>query len=543
MSLHDTIRFADIPHIPPFYCDYLEDWPKVDSFFELPWRPAEMIEAWQRRGFSPAVDRAALTGILGDQNEELQAGQAARDNIRRLLDPSCLAVVTGQQAGLFSGPSYTIYKALTAIKNAEALTQAGMSAVPVFWIASEDHDWAEIDHVEIPDVEGMQRRIQYPADPAWAGAPVGQLPIGPAMETVRAEFLAALPPTEFKGPLGEMLARHYAEGRSFARALGGLMAELFRPWGLIVIDPADPRLKQLTLPLFQRVLSEPETITSRLLEQNAALAAAGYSPQVLVEEGALPLFLIENGKRRLLRKRGDTYHLKGEETAFSLKELSDRLARSPADFSPNVLLRPLYQDALIPVAGYVGGPAEISYFAQVKALYRWYGQPMPAIFPRVSYTILERKMQRIFEKYHLSFSDLFAGMDFCLQKAVENSVGNDSAQAMNQVETQIAGILDGLQPSLQKVDPTLVDALNNSRVKILYQVSHLRTKFVNAHARQNEALTRQLSRAAQVLYPERNLQERSVNFFYFLSRYGEGLLTSLYEEMDLMSGRHHLWLV
>jgi len=540
MPLLENISFANIPRTSPFYCDFLDDWPRVKPFFEIPWRPAELTEAWLKRGFLPSVDRVSLTQVLEDQNTRLQAGPMTMENIRRLGDSSCLAVVTGQQVGLFTGPSYTIYKALTAIKYAETLTQTGLPAVPVFWMASEDHDWAEIDHVELPDAEGNLKEIQYPADSAWAGAPVGTLPIGSVMEESRGEFIGAFPPSEFKDALGEMLGRHYTTGKTFAQAFGGVLAELFRPWGLIVIDPSDFRFKQLAAPLFKRVLSEATLLGQQIRSQGALIESSGYSCQVIVEDDALPLFLIEKGKRRLLMKQGELFRLKGEEISFSLDELLLRLSRSPGDFSPNVLLRPLYQDRLLPVVAYVGGPAEISYFAQVAALYRWSGQPMPAICPRVSYTLIERKIQRVLEKYQLSLPDFFPGLESCLKKVIEGSVGIHSAQALEEAENQMARILDDLQPALQAVDPTLVEALKNSRGKILYQISNLRTRFVNAHARQNEALTRQLARAFQLLYPDKNFQERQINFFYFLSRYGVGLLNSLFHEVDLTSGAHRI---
>jgi bacillithiol biosynthesis cysteine-adding enzyme BshC len=262
---------------------------------------------------------------------------------------------------------------------------------------------------------------------------------------------------------------------------------------------------------------------------------------VQLDEDSVPMFLVENGKRRLLLWDEEGFRLKGGESWFSREQLLLRLAESPADFSPNVLLRPLYQDLLLPTCGYVGGPAEIAYFAQVAALYRWRGLPMPAVIPRASFTVMERKVQRILEKTGLDFLDLFSGFEACLKRVVEESLGAGSTRLLEQLEQQFSEMLDNLEPALHAVDPTLVDALKNSRAKILHQVSSLRNRLVSAHVRQNEVLTRQLSRAFNLLYPAKNYQERHTNSFYFLSRYGRDFIMSLRECVDLESGDHQLF--
>lgn len=449
--------------------------------------------------------------------------------------------MTGQQVGLFTGPGYALYKALTAIRLAEALSQSGIEAVPIFWMASEDHDWEEIDHADLPDSEGNLRRFQYQVEPEWQGAPVGNLSLAPSIQTLLEEFAAVLPDSEFKPDFIEMAGRHYRPGNTFAKAFGGLLAELFHGLGLVVMDPSDFGFKRRAVPLFEQVIVNAPSLRRMLREQGERIQAAGYSPQVQWDEESLPLFLVEKDKRRLLLQDGNGFRLKGSEPSFSREQLLSRLTESPADFSPNVLLRPLYQDLLLPTCAYVGGPAEIAYFAQVAALYQWRGQSMPAVIPRASFTVIERKVQRILEKAGLDFLDLFSGFEECLKRVIEKSLGVESTQLLNQLEQQFGQMLDNLEPALRTVDPTLVEALKNSRGKILHQVSSLRNRLISAHARQNEVLTRQLSRAFNLLYPSKNYQERYINSFYFLSRYGRDFMMSLHESIDLESGDHQLF--
>ncbi len=541
MPLLGRLHFSHLPRIAPFYLDYLYDGSKTAPFFDLPWKLGDLINVAQTKKIPGSMDRAELVALLEEQNRGWMGGPRTMENIRRLLSPRCQAVVTGQQVGLFTGPGYAFYKALTAIRLAEALTQSGIEAVPIFWMASEDHDWEEIDHADLPDPEGNLRRFQYQVDPEWQGAPVGNLSLAPSIQPLLEEFASVLPDSEFKSELVEMAGRHYRPGNTLAKAFGGVLAELFRDMGLVVMDPSELGFKRQAVPLLEQVISNAPSLQRMLREQGQQIQAAGYSPQVQVDEESLPLFLVEKGKRRLLLRNGDGFRLKGEESSFSRKQLLSRLAESPADFSPNVLLRPLYQDLLLPTFAYVGGPAEIAYFAQVAALYRWKGQPMPAVIPRASFTVIERKVQRILEKSGLDFLDLFSGFEVCLKRVIERSLGAESAQVLDQLEQQFAHMLDNLEPALRNVDPTLVDALKNSRSKILHQVSSLRNRLISAHARQNDVLTRQLFRAFNLLYPAENYQERFINSFYFLSRYGRDFMMRLLESIDLENGDHQLF--
>jgi bacillithiol biosynthesis cysteine-adding enzyme BshC len=461
-------------------------------------------------------------------------------NLARLREKNCRVVVTGQQAGLFGGPALTIYKAITAIQLAAELEKSGIPAVPVFWIASEDHDLAEVDHCLLPDSQSQLGVHRYPTQPEEVGRPVGKVFFSEKIREVLAGFTAAWPDSEFKPNLQSLLNRAYSEGASFGLAFGRLMAGLFEDSGLILLDPGDQELKELAAPLFQKILLQAEEVQQALTQRNQELKSLGFAPQVLFGENSFPLFLEKDGKRRALLREKGAFRLKGIEASYSPDQLLQWLRESPALFSTSALSRALYQDFLLPTVAYVGGPAEIAYFAQTSGLYRLFGETLPVLYPRASFTLIEKKTQKIFEKAGLAIEDLFTDAEQCLQKAVEENLDGQSMGVWVEAEEQIATILDNMEPVLRKVDPTLVEALGNSRTKILHQIESLRGRFVAAVARRDEILSRQLGKVRNLAYPDGKLQERQLNFCYFLSRYGPEILQLLGEEARQAKNGHRI---
>jgi bacillithiol biosynthesis cysteine-adding enzyme BshC len=540
MTRDRTVSFHCIPKTSALFLDYLYNFPRVQSFYSSPFS----FEQFKRESVAPAfpeVDhRLRLCEILQDQNRSFGAGARTLENLERLKENDCLAVVTGQQVGLFTGPAYTIYKALTAVKLAAHYACRGIKTVPVFWMATEDHDIAEVDHCDVVDGESVLSQVRYEAGPEDLQKPVGKVIFSDSIERTRSQFLEALPNSEFRQQITTILAASYHPGNSFARAFGQVMSALFANYGLILIDPQDERLKQLVKPIFERVISHGQECQAKVMERSRRLVAAGYQAQVLVEEDASLLFVEDGGKRKALIRENGLFKIKGEDSALFPEELLLWARQSPQRMSPNVLLRPVVQDYLLPTFTCVAGPSEIAYLAQAAPLYDLLGGKMPIIFPRSSFSVIEKKTGKVLERYRLDFCDLFQGSEAVMKIIIEKTLDQTLAQKFDQIDQVFDQKLAELEEPLKKIDQTLAEALKTTRQKVQYQVAHLRTKFVHAQARHNDIVTKQIEKALSILYPQKSLQERRLSIFYFLSRYGMDFLAQLYEEIDLSDQDHRL---
>jgi len=540
MSKDRTVSFACIPKTSALFLDYLYDFAKVQSFYTCPFS----LEQFKRESVAPAfpdVDhRLRLCEILQDQNRAFGAGTRTLENLERLKEDDCLAVVTGQQVGLFTGPAYTIYKALTAVKLAAHYACRGIKTVPIFWMATEDHDIAEVNHCDLVDGESVLSQVRYEAGLEDLQKSVGKVIFSDAIEKARSQFLEALPNSEFRQQIATILTASYHPGNSFARAFGQVMSALFANYGLILVDPQDDRLKQLVKPVFERVLSDGQEVQARVVERSQRLIAAGYQAQVLVDEEASLLFVEDGGKRRALVRENDLLKIKGDNSSLSLEELLRWARQSPEKISPNVLLRPVVQDYLLPTLTYVAGPSEIAYLAQAAPLYEFLGGKMPLIFPRTSFSVVEKKTGKALERYRLDLCDLFQGAEAVMKMIIEKTLDQTLSRKFDEIDQAFDQKLAELEEPLKKIDQTLAEALKTTRQKVQYQVAHLRTKFVHAETRHNDIVTKQIEKALSILYPQKSLQERRLSIFYFLSRYGMDFLAQLYEEIDLSDQDHRL---
>jgi len=285
---------------------------------------------------------------------------------------------------------------------------------------------------------------------------------------------------------------------------------------LTFVDPLNDRLKALAQPTIEIAISRNAEMRAAIIARNQNLAAAGYHAQVKVDENFTGLFEYRGRSRQPVRPN----------------EL-----RNGTSWSPNVLLRPVVQDVLFPTVAYVGGPAEVAYFAQAAAVYETLGQKMPPVFPRISATLIEPRIARILEKYALQLEDVFRGRDYLQRKAV-SAIGDDSA--FQRVSGSIEAELNSLRPLLSAADETLTGALETSRQKVLHQVESLHGKYVHAVSRRNELMERHLEAICNSLSPEKKQQERVLNVSSFIARYGAGVIARLLAILSLDTREHQV---
>jgi bacillithiol synthase len=537
------VPFSSVPGQSKLFLQYLADpeslrryYPSaVPSIADLVVRKADVLANHQ-------VDRDAICDILAEQNSSFGAKAATGASIAMLRESDCVAVLTGQQAGLFSGPLYTIYKVLSAIRVAEKLRDLGVKAVPVFWMATEDHDFEEVSNAFAVDAIGGLTASKVEIAAEDRGKPVGSIRFDKNVVTAISEWFEQLSHSEFSAAIENELSEHYSLGSTFGTAFGCLLTRLFSSRGLIVFDPLDERIKKLATPIYETAIKRSKDIMDTLRRRSDELAADGFQAQVLVEENYFPLFWTDEAGRRVSVKRsGDgKYRITGSRIEFNDEELLDAVRKQPSRFSPGVMLRPVVQDFLFPTICYIGGGAEIAYFAQNSEVYRIVERPVTPIFHRESVTIVEPKHARTLEKYGLKFEDVFRGFDALLPEIIERVIDPETPRIFADVEERINTELNRLDRHLSPIDPTLAESLAKRRRKIIYHIGALRTKFERARIEKDEIANRRLHALFTSLFPNDGLQERTLNFASFANHYGVQFVDWIYESIDVDSKDHRV---
>jgi bacillithiol biosynthesis cysteine-adding enzyme BshC len=539
----ESLAFENVPHQTRLFLDYLRDPVALREFYpsavrfhhELPARAPEVLAAYH-------TDRNQLCDALLDMNAAWGAGEATIKNIEMLRDADCLAAVSGQQAGLFTGPLYTIYKALSAVKLAGCLTQRNTKTVPVFWIATEDHDFPEVAKAEFIGRDCRLAHVDVSSELHLEGQPVGRVRIDESINAVLNQLLELLPISEFTPDLEAILRDAWRPGRSYGEAFARMMTALLGSHGLIFLDPLDPRLKKLAAPLYASAATHAHEIATAIEKRSQRLVEAGYHAQVTPSENSFPLFLHDasGARNAVVRTSAGKYTTKTSDEAYSTDELSQMALARPDLFSPNVTLRAVVQDYLLPSIAYYGGAAEIAYFAQTAEVYRLLERRATPILPRASLTMIESHTGRVLERYGLGLADLFAGAENIWARVVEEHLGADTAKSFGATEESVNGELDKLREQLRTIDPTLADALETGRRKINYQLEGLRTRFHRAQMTRDEAAHRQLQRAFDQLYPNKALQERHINITSLLARHGRYVVEWIYNAINIGSNEHQV---
>ncbi len=526
------IPFSAIPHSSRLFQHFLFDFPEVSRFY--PHQPQVASVAAHARTVAaqyPAARRAKLAGILERQNRAWGASDATLANIARLRS-GAVAVISGQQVGLFGGPLFSLLKAASALQLAAELTAQGVDAVPVFWLATEDHDLAEVNHAWLPDGEELRRFTS--TSNGDSAAPVGAVRFGPEINRVAAGFAEVLGP----GEVSEAVTSSYKEGETFGSAFARLFTRLLSSTGLVLVDPLDPEIHAITAPIMAAAAESADVLDRALLERGKQLRDSGYHEQVKVTPASTLLFCLEDGHRTVIHLAGEDFVIGARRVPRS--ELLARIQSHPERFSANVLLRPVLQDYLFPTAAYFGGPAEIAYFAQVNVVYeRLLGRATP-ILPRLSATILDGRRQRLLRRYSLSLADLFHGSEQLQERLAAKVLPAGLRQQFASAFEALTSIERELTFSLDELDHTLTDAAARAARKMRYQLNRLSAKAARAELRRSRQLITDSRLILTGLFPEKGLQERTLAGVYFLAAHGPELLQRLVSVAATHCAGHHL---
>ena len=487
------------------------------------------------------TDRELLCDTLAEINKTYNASEKVFENIALLRKPNTVAVLTGQQAGLFTGPLYTLYKALSAIRAAECLRGRGFDAVPVFWIATEDHDFDEVNQAF--GLDQNSHLVEFKTEiEHHENAPVGSLLVDNSIDNTIAQLIASLKVTEFSGELEKIIRKTIVRGDSFGTVFGKLISALTAEYGLILIDPLHSRIKELASPIYAEAVRRSSEIVDALIKRSRELKSSGYEAQVEVGEDYFPLFWhSDDGRRLQVRSTGrDTLKVKGLQRELTKDELLTAAENEPWRLSPSVVLRPVVQDHLFPTICYFGGGAEIAYFAQNSEVYRCLERPVTPILHRQSFTVVEGKHKRTMGKYDIGFADIFEGLDKLLPRVADRFLNENAAHVFDEVRKDIEAQLDRLEQSLNEVDITLAANLETRRKKIRHHLDTLQRKQQIAEVHKDDTLHRRLTSMLESLYPRHALQERTLNITYFLNQYGPRFIDWMYRSTDLDDRSHRV---
>jgi bacillithiol biosynthesis cysteine-adding enzyme BshC len=458
----------------------------------------------------------------------LADGPAAA-GLERLLEGGALCVTTGQQPGLFLGPLFTVYKALTAVALAERLARdLDRPVVPVFWVAGDDHDFLESARAHTLSAGGEVATLALPERAADAPlTPMYREPLGAAVLDLLAAFWAEQPPTEFRAGVEQWLARHYTPEQTVAEAFAGTAAQLLGPLGVIVFRPTHRAAKAAMAPHLLRALERAAAVDRLLADRAAALTAAGRPAPVPVGEGA-SLVMLEGaaGRDRLLPENG-AFHLRRSGERFSLAELGRLAEQSPERLSPNVLLRPVIEAALLPTVAYVGGPGELAYFPQCEPVYEALGIAPQAPVPRWSGIVIEARTRKVLDKYGLGLDDLRLAEGQLEQRLVRGDLPPDAVEAFANLQAALEREYDRLREAATAIDPTLRKPVESTRNAALAGARDIEKRLLGHLKQRNETLVQQVARTRTTLFPLGKPQERVLGVAPFLTRYGDAFLATV----------------
>ncbi|MEO5511287.1 MAG: bacillithiol biosynthesis cysteine-adding enzyme BshC [Longimicrobiales bacterium] len=518
----------------PFIRDYIAGTPALAPFYTG--HPSDPT-AYERksREVRDRMDPAARARVAEAYRP---LNDAARKKLDRILRGDGFVVTTGQQAGLFTGPLYTIYKALSAVRLAAALEQQLKCPVlALFWVAADDHDWAEVDHVRVLDAYDYPRDVRVRSDvdaPPW---PMSRKRLGAGVTAAIDELAQLLPPDGFGDDLRSMLRRAYTADRTVASAFEDMIAEILAPFPIAIVSSAHPAIKRASLPVMLHELVHAEAHEQIVAAQTARLSAAGYPPQVVLTPDASNVFLLRDaGRDRLLRERG-AWLLRRTGERVDPSALLEQANTDPEILSANVFLRPIVESSVFPTLAYVGGPAETAYFAQIGCLFEAHNIKMPVIFPRHGLTVIEARADRTLERMGYDVESVRGPFAKVVSALVKAELPPSVRDALGALGDDLGNAYAALESSIPAVDPTLAGPVRSSRYRASLEVRRMEKQIERQFKARNADRIEQLRRAASSIHPDGAPQERVLNIVPLLAKYGPPIVQAMHDAMPVALDR------
>ncbi|MBC2840156.1 bacillithiol biosynthesis cysteine-adding enzyme BshC [Robiginitalea sp. SC105] len=519
----EGIPFKDTGFFSGLINDYLEASPGLEPFYgRYPGLPSFREQLLEKLDAYPEDHRRILCDVLEEQYRGMELSKATRGHLGALADSATVTVVTGHQLNLFTGPLYFHYKIASTIALCRQLQAAYPDHifVPVYWMATEDHDFEEINHFNFKGKEFRWNRE--------SGGPVGRMATD-GLEELAGQFAQDLGPGQYARELRELFESAYLEQPSLAAATRFLVNRLFGREGLVILDADDPRLKALFVPQMEKDLFEglAHRCVSGTTQQLQAVKDA-YPVQVNPRE--INLFYMEDGLRERIVEEEGTYGVLGTNLRFSREELEEELHTHPGRFSPNVITRPLYQEVILPNIGYIGGGGEIAYWLELRAYFKAAGIPFPILMLRNSALLLSEKQADKAAKLGVTLPELFLEEHELINRKIRqiSDIDIDFSPQREHLKKQFRDLY-GLA---EKTDPSFLGAVKAQEVKQLKGLDHLEKRLLKAQKRKLRDHVNRLTALKGALFPNGNLQERTRNFSDFYMELGNRWVPSLLDAFE-----------
>ena len=535
--VRDSIPYSRLPWIRPLVEAATHRYDSVAPLFHG--NPSDQA-AWQAtidRVTARPRDRQGIAAVLQAQLTRRAAPAQALAAAGDLAAPNAVAVVTGQQAGLFGGPLYTLLKAVTTIQLArQARERYGVPVVPVFWVDADDHDWNEIRTAHLLDKDLALASVTAADLPGAGDLPVGALTFDATIAGTIEDLAAKLAPSEFTQPLLDTLRTHYRAGTNPATACAGWLDALLGAEGLVVFEASDPAAKRIAAPVFARELSNPCGSARMAREAGDRMAQAGHAAQIVPGDDVVCVFRLEDDGRRPIRCRDGQFVVGDREV--SATDLRADAEADPERYSANVLLRPIVQDTLFPTVCYVAGPSELAYHAQLGDIYKSFGVEAPLVACRASATFVDSAAARFFDRNAIALEAMQPQDESALNRLLASQMPPEVDEAFDALDRLITDCTPRLVAAATAVDPTLAGAADTTVVKMRETVKNLQGKILQASKKKDETLRRQFIRTRTLTFPDGQPQERLLSVAYFINRYGFDLGTRLVEGLPVTADSH-----
>jgi bacillithiol synthase len=535
-----TVPFEKIPVKPQIYKDYIIGSPRVMKFYNGYYRSGDDFREIAAKVVRHDYHRDELTDVLRSTNEKFGMTPAIEANLQLLRDEKTVTVITGQQAGIYTGPLYTILKALSVLKVSTYLSKMlNVPVVPLFWMESSDHDLAEVNHIYFPGPQGPVNYV-YGEDNNPKQQSVGSIQLGKDFGIFAERIKKILPKNDFYDATIRLMDETYYPGLTFGEAFGKMMSRLTGKYGLVMVDAEEVRLKRLAAPIIIRKLQDKGRMNELMLEQSKELEREDYERQIQVRTEVLNLFILKDNNRVPLDLLGRVLGNGDAESILGNKELLQIASENPERFSPKVAFRPIVQDFLFPTIAYIGGPSELAYFAQLKKVYEYFEIQMPIIWPRVSASLIDAKIQRAIHRTGISYADIFKDEDEIRNEIALKHMSNDPQKLFDEASIRMDELIDWLIENLGRIDTAIPSQIKTPANKMHYQLDSIKSKAFGIIRSKQDGLMKNWDNIRTEVFPSKKLQERVYNIIFYLSRYGLWLTDFVLDNIDIDNSEHQI---
>lgn len=534
------VEECKLPKANQLVADYLAGEINAQRFFDYDYRDLDTYLLRVRDLKEQIFPREALVEHLLTFNRKFTSHPNVFENIEKLRLDNSAVVITGQQAGFLTGPLYTIYKAVSTVMLAKQLEEKlNIPVAPVFWVAGEDHDFQEVNHVWVFH-DQLEKEIYR--DFRNEGKPISMIAIDKKrMEQWLDRVFYAFGETKHSKHVLDFVRQKLEVSHTVSDFFIRIMSSFFEKHGLIFVDSANEELRNIEAAFFHELVKRNEQLRNRFHEQSEEIVRFGYPLGVDAERECVHLFYHDGEKRRLLYEENGLYQSKDKAIALTKEELVKICSQSPAKLSNNVVTRPLMQEYLFPTLAFVAGPGEITYWAQLKSCFHLFNKKMPPIVPRMHVTIVERNVHKLIRKFNLSLDEILSsGVSKYREEWFKQQKGDKAQQVMAEVKEMVDLAHAKLRKFAWETDHNLGQISEKNRQLILQQLDYMEKRIEKFY---EDRFSKELSAFNEIeahILPNGNLQERVWNIFYYANQYGIAFIDSLFIKHELGHAKHHV---